>query len=343
MTILVRPRAWWYNKVPLSVLLGLMLLDRQPFTGKACLVLVTLVGTVCCVANYGYALNDLFDRDEDRQAGRSNIASDVGARTMWTVILLCAAGALIAAQIGGGVEALVLTAVALLLPLTYSRPPLRTKERGWLGVASDAAAAHVYPALLGAVIFVAQFHQGPSRLFVLALFVWSLATGLRGILSHQIQNEQSDRRSGLRTVIHRIGRRPLLRGVVFGLLPLEVMAFGIMIMHADLTLFARTIAGGYVAYESLKFLLQPFPVRVFDRSGEPYLPFVDEGFYKVWGPLVLSFDAALRDVRYLPLIPIYLLLFWPRVIQEWSEIRATAAKLRLLWANPEIEDRQSSL
>jgi len=295
------------------------------------------------VANYGYALNDLFDRDEDRRAGRSNVASDVSGGTMWTIILLSAAAALILAQIGGGVEALVLTAVVLFLPLTYSTTPWRTKERGWLGVVSDAAAAHVYPALLGAVIFVAQFHQTPSRPFVLGLCVWSLATGLRGILSHQIQGEQSDLRGGLRTVVHQIGRRPLIRSIVFGFLPLEVMTFGVMIMQADLSLFARAVVGGYVAYEYLKFLSQPFPVRVFDRTGEPYLPFVDEGFYKVWGPLLLSFDAALRDIRFLPLIPIYLLLFRPRVIHEWNEIRATAAKLQILWASPEVEDRQSSL
>ncbi len=41
--ILVRPRAWWFNKVPLSVTLVLLLLDGRPFSLGALAVLVLVV------------------------------------------------------------------------------------------------------------------------------------------------------------------------------------------------------------------------------------------------------------------------------------------------------------
>jgi hypothetical protein len=50
-----------------------------------------------------------------------------------------------------GLKGIALTAVELLLPATYPIPPIRTKERGLVGITSDALAAHVYPALLALI------------------------------------------------------------------------------------------------------------------------------------------------------------------------------------------------
>jgi hypothetical protein len=55
--ILVRPRAWWFNKVPLSVTLLLLLLDGRPVSVGSLAVLALLVLTICAVGNYGYALD----------------------------------------------------------------------------------------------------------------------------------------------------------------------------------------------------------------------------------------------------------------------------------------------
>jgi hypothetical protein len=52
---LVRARAWWFNKVPLSVTLVLLLLDGTALTVPAALTVVLVVLTVCAVGNYGYA------------------------------------------------------------------------------------------------------------------------------------------------------------------------------------------------------------------------------------------------------------------------------------------------
>jgi 4-hydroxybenzoate polyprenyltransferase len=320
MLILVRPRAWWNNKVPLSICVLLLLVDGKPCTVEVLVSLIALVGIVCCVANYGYALNELFDRDEDRRAGRSNAAETASNRRMWSIIVTSAAVALGVAQAAGGVAASLLTVGVLLLPLAYSVPPLRVKERGWAGILADALAAHVYPAVLALVVVSHQLFPVRHALLIVCAAIWSLATGLRGILSHQLQSEDSDRGAGLTTVVHRLGHGRLVRLVVLVILPIEIVSLAMLLLQSDGTVFLKTIAVTFVLYEFLKFRFNLFPVLVFTRRGQRYLPFVDEGFYKVWGPLALVVDAAFSDFLYLSLVPAFVLLFRPRITHEWHQL-----------------------
>jgi hypothetical protein len=66
--VLVRPRAWWNNKIPLSIFLFLVLVNGETLS-RAVLPFFGLIIVVCSVGNFGYALNDLYDQDEDRRAG----------------------------------------------------------------------------------------------------------------------------------------------------------------------------------------------------------------------------------------------------------------------------------
>lgn len=326
--ILIRPRAWWYNKVPISVLTGLLLVDGRPLTLSAVLALVGLVAIVSCVANYGYALNELYDREEDRRGGRVNVAECHGPRRMWMIIACSAAiGFLIANAVGGRVGVL-LTVGGLLIPLAYSVPPFCTKNRKWLGALCDASAAHVYPAMLALAIVSYQQLRSPTGVLLITAVVWSLMTGLRGILSHQLQSEGYDRVAGLLTVVHFYGHKRIASVVTFVILPAEVLAFGALIIQCNVTGIVGLIAALFLVYELLKFTFNAFPATVFDRSGAHYLPFVDEGAYKVWGPLALAIDAAVVDLRYLTAVPLYFAFFRPRIVGEWEQIRGTSDMVR---------------
>jgi 4-hydroxybenzoate polyprenyltransferase len=323
--ILVRPRAWWFNKVPLSILLVLLLIDGERLTYPTVTAVAAVIAIVCCVANYGYALNELFDVDEDRRGGRANLAATVSRARMWGIIVLSAGCAMVLAALLAGAAGSALTAGELLLPLAYSMPPLRVKERGWLGVLADAVGAHLYPAMLALVVVRHWSTRSDAALFAVAVAIWSLATGLRGILSHQLQSEEHDRATSLSTIVHRYGHATIERLVVFGILPIEVAAFCAVVLQSHATALFKTAWLLFILYELLKFTLNAFPVVVFKPEGQPYLPFVDEGFYKVWGPLALALDASLSDPFYLILVPLYVLLFRPRVQMEWQQMRTTAA------------------
>src|SRR5205823_4309031 len=110
------------------------------------LALASLVTVIALVCNFGYAINDLSDVEEDARTGKENAASRLGASGLMLVAFLSAFSSLAIAALAIGEAAAALTLCALLLPLAYSMPPLRIKQRKWMGVIADTLAAHVYPA-----------------------------------------------------------------------------------------------------------------------------------------------------------------------------------------------------
>ena len=333
---LVRPWAWWLNKVPLSVALVLLLLDSRPLDLRGALALVLVVLTVCAVGNYGYALNDLYDTDEDRRAGRGNAAVALGRRrTVWivTISALVAVGLATAAAGAAGAG---LALAELALPLAYSAPPLRIKERKWLGIAADALAAHVFPAVLALMTVRRLGAAFPSTLVIVCVAAWSLAAGLRGILSHQLHTAERDRAGGLTTVVHDLGRGPLEAFVVFGLLPLEAAGFLGAVAGSGAGPVLWACGGLYLACEAYRTLNGGhFRVRALRPEGQPYLPLVEESFYKAWGPLVIAVDAARVDPRFLAAPVLYAFLFR-------HHLRNETVRLRALWEQLAARSRLSA-
>ena len=327
-SLLIRPRAWWYNKVPLSVLLVFFLLAGNPFSPFGIVALIGVIGVVCGVANYGYALNELFDLEEDRRAGRNNSAAGRTRGDMWLIIAGSAVFALTVAGLVGHLEAVALTSAVLLLPLTYSVPPFRTKERGWAGVLSDALAAHVFPAALALTVMTKLSLPTLGTDVQTAILVWAFATGLRGILSHQLHDGKRDLSAGLMTVAHRYGHDRLSFFVICFILPIEtgflLAAVFLLPDHPAMTLAAVS----FCMVEGARFWLGRQPLYRFTTWWRGYIPFADEGFYKVWGPLALGTDLSFSSPLYAPLLLLFVGLFWPRIQTEWSQMRALRVELR---------------
>jgi len=326
-TALIRWRAWWFNKVPLSVTLMLLLLDDRSFTIDAAWAIVLVVLTICAVGNYGYAMNELYDIEEDARAQRANAATLLGQRRLVVISVMSAIVAELLAWSAAGMPGAVLTVVEIALPLLYSRPPWRIKERKWAGVAADALAAHVYPAAL-AMLVVSHWTLRPvTALLALSLLAWSAAVGVRGILSHQLHTAERDRQGGLTTVVHDFGAPKLETFITFVLLPIEVAGFIGAAATCDVGIIFWALSGLYLAYEAFKTFAGGFVVIALRPQGQPYIPFVEESFYKAWGPIVIALDAARVDLRFLVVIPLYWLLFRPHLQNETIRFRAVGRAL----------------
>ena len=326
--MLVRPRAWWYNKVPFSVVLVLVLLDGRRLSPTALAALLLVVLTVCAVGNYGYALNDLFDVVEDERAGRANAAAAIGARKTRAIVGGSAACAALLGAAAAGAAGGILTLATMAITATYSIPPLRLKERGWLAVVADALAAHVFPAVL-ALLTVTHWALRPiGATLWAAVLVWSAAAGVRGILSHLLHTAERDAGAGLRTLVHQLGARRLERFVVWALLPLEAAAFGVALIVCNAGIVVAVGIGLYGVYESYKTVSGRFRVSILRPAGQPYVPLLEESFYKAWGPLVLALDCARADLWWLLAVPVYALLFRPHLEIERNRVRAVSESLR---------------
>jgi len=313
--------------VPLTVTFGLLLVDGRALSWSVVAALALLVLSVCAAANYGYAINELFDVDEDARAGRVNAAAAIGVARVRGSAFVSAVVALLAATAAGGLAALALTVLELCQPLVYSVPPLRLKERGWLAVASDALAAHVYPAAL-ALLAVAHWHVRPVPLsLAVSAVVWSAAAGTRGILSHLLSTAERDRIAGLQTIVHVRGSPGLERALRLGLVPLELAAFVVMLLSCDGAFALWILVALWAVYEMARGV-RGFTSVVLRAEGRRYLPFSEERFYKAWGPLALAIDAARVDPFYLALVPVYAVLFRPLLVDELWRVRALIESVR---------------
>src|SRR5882757_1075887 len=77
---LVRTREWWDHKIPLALLLFFLLHIGHPFSTGTLFACLYLVVSVSAVANYGHAMNELYDREQDAKAQRTNDATLRGTR-----------------------------------------------------------------------------------------------------------------------------------------------------------------------------------------------------------------------------------------------------------------------
>lgn len=312
---LVRTREWWDHKIPLALLLFFLLHIGHPFSTGTLFACLYLVVSVSAVANYGHAMNELYDREQDAKAQRTNDATLRGTRYIGGVAFFSAAIALITAWFGAGAPSILLTAGALCLPTAYSVPPIRLKEQMWLGVLADALAAHVYPAAM-ALVLSAQWSIGHiTPTIVAASLVWSLMLGIRGILSHQVTSEFVDRQAGLNTVVHRLGADVIARLMLCLVLPVEIVAFAVVVIAVGPGASFYLIIAAFTALEA-RYVVNGAKLFSFSSNAFFTFPFLCSQFYGVWAATASLVALAFYDVRFLLMLPVYLLLFWARFDQE---------------------------
>ena len=78
------------------------------------------------------------------------------------------------------------------------------------------------------------------------------------------------------------------------LLPLEAAGFIGAMVVCDGGPMLWAFGALYVACEAFRTLDGQFAVTALRSEGQPYLPLVEESFYKAWGPIVIALDAARR-------------------------------------------------
>ena len=205
--VLGRVDNWWYSKVAPAIAISYCaaLMYRVPAWPTArSILMIAFVGL--CAGSYGHIINDVFDIEVDRNAGKRN---HVARFAPWQRFLFCALtlclGFAPALFVSTSTTSLLLLAVEFLLPTVYSVPPIRLKGRGALGLLCDSLGAHMVPCLYVISVLAhasghpARVHSAASTAFVCFTVIWALSLGLIGILIHEFEDRENDLRSGIRT------------------------------------------------------------------------------------------------------------------------------------------------
>lgn len=311
----VRADDWLWKFPPLLAVAYAFILveDHNTFTSLSSLILIFAVCGPAAAA-YGYMINDIFDLAADRAAGRKNWMGLFSPFQKFAACLLClCAGLLPVFFYEFGSTARYLLMVQFLLPTVYSVPPIRFKERGFLGVIVDSLGAHAVPVLFISAAFTYTGSVPQSEAYPLAISaaLWSFFLGLRNITIHQVRDRLNDKRANVRTFGGSRKPKKLRKLVLFVFLPCELVSLSVFLaiilqFSWVLAIFVCVFLVTELCRSHFKWTLSLFYPR---HNVERYVPFVTNGFYEFWLPLALAIQLTLVNLLYGSILIVHLLIF----------------------------------
>lgn len=310
----LRTNQWWGHMLgPIVAFAALQIGWRQVPPGEGLPRVLALVFSAVALAGYGYVVNDAADVEPDRLAGKANAMARFSMPVRLAVIAAFAVvGALPWLVFPLEAPALAALGAIYLIPLLYSVPPTRLKERHLLGPLADASNAFMAPALFTIALFAPLGEAaGPPLLMPVGAVAWTLGFGLRAILKHQVDDAENDERSGTTTFVVRFGAGRARAVVSRVLFPVELLGLALLALTVATWSWGTVVVGvGYGAcFHGARL------TGVIHRSLATTT--LDQGWwmtwYQTWPALLVSAGLAVWDPWYLVLVGLVAVMFWPRV------------------------------
>jgi len=235
---------------------------------------------------FSFAVNNVFDIEEDRRAGKkSNLVATNEVSARWAIVFSLIVGTVSTAffAYACGLEGALLSLACLTLGILYSAPPFRLKEKPFLDVLSHGLFLGSFLVLLGAY-FQGGIPNNTTYAYALAFFFISCIFQLQNMLGDYV----FDSDAGIKTSIVRLGslKRGRIASSIFILAGIaatlaSVWRFSLDWLPLSVLLFIQV----------LNFLLiQPktpvYVVYVYQKRVQPYL-------MVCWGVILLLVTLAL--------------------------------------------------
>ncbi len=314
---LTRAGEWWeYKLVPiLTAFYATALVLHAAVTSIWVSALSLLLATVTA-AIYASAINELTDRADDAAAGKRNRAAEQPRSVAALLIVAVGAGLLFAWLWRDDALLFSCYLATWLAFVLYSIPPIRLKKRGLPGVLCDAAGEQMFPALVAVFVACRGAHRAASGAWLASVAVWALAHGLRGIIWHQLNDVENDRRAGVLTFAARHARGAAGLGT-FLIFPLELAALAVMLWQ---------VASGWPPlFLALYILYAIDSARRWGTKPVIVVPkarffIVLQEFYSALFPIALLIAASLREHRDLLILAAHVLIFPRRIFHALRRI-----------------------
>lgn len=286
----VRWDHWYESKLPLFFIVGYTLIILE---GGGLQSFWNYIRLVCFSASYlafGYAVNDYCDQDMDLQVGKPNRIAYLQKFSARIIITTLMALSIVFLPIKN-LHSVSLALIAFFFMGFYSMPPLRFKERGFIGLLVAAAAQRTLPTLL---FFETFNHWGVDVLILSVLYTF---IGLRWILGHQLWDIENDRSTGIHTFTTKYGERVSRRILVYLVAPLEVLFLILTVInYRGILPWLVYILGFYSIWFGITLWRRNkhgIPFTVFSPE---WIPLAD--FYFILWPLSLVASLAINHPLY---------------------------------------------
>ncbi len=144
----------------------------------------------------GYFLNDLFDEKQDFLSKKFNFTRIINKYLMvLTISLFWFLGFYLIHSLSKNASFLLV--IQFLLLCIYSVPGIRLKEKGLLGLVTDAFYAHVIPAII--LLNILQEYTAIPVFLWISFSTFSFLLGMRDITIHQLEDLENDIQSNTQT------------------------------------------------------------------------------------------------------------------------------------------------
>ncbi len=275
------------------------------------LVASTLFVLLCLYAASGYSLNQYFDRGVDEACGKHRDIGDFPVATArMTIVILLAGAFLFSLQwlLEGRFSAWMIYWISIVAAIAYSMPPMRLKERGYLGWIGASLAQRVLP-------FVVIFEYFGVWTWISAgLCVLALMTGLRYIIVHQLEDYESDLKSSVQTVATRVGPQQLRILLYRYIFPLELLS--LMVLAISMSLESGILLGGFAVF-GLTLVAACARKRAGYVTPELNLQKYELlwGLYCIYWPIAMGVFLVMNTIAYLPFL-VFVVLWVSRWIKH---------------------------
>jgi len=330
---IARSGNWWNSKIPpvFGLAFGAALVYRVS-AWETLAYVVSILTTGMCAGAYGHLINDIFDLEADRKAGKKNVLSSFSPWQRWAFVVITIVGGFLPAWVlhFSSISTGLLVA-EYALPSIYSIPPFRLKERGWLGVLADASGAHIVPCLF--VTSLMAYAPSATRDFSAASFesmfypaaavLWATAVGLKGIIMHELGDLESDLSAGVRTFAAQLDFARIKRGALM-LFRIEIALFFLFcLVLSRLAPLVLLSALGFLLLTRVKVREAP---HVFgrDKVGKLLMPLVwtSNPYYETYFAVAMGIHLGIRNPALLPIPVLLPLLFRDNWKDAWKDLRS---------------------
>lgn len=267
------------------------------------------------VAGMGYALNDYHDYEDDIKNGKQNLFINFSRpASVLLVILFLTLSVFPWFILPFDRYSLYLILLEFFLFIVYALPPFRLKEKGFLGVLTDALYAQVVPCVLAAYTYSKIENKVSFPVFFVLIYLgWLILTGIRNILNHQLEDYDNDRNTNTHTFVIKHGLSFTRQWVMRLLVPAELLLFLPLLYFlpqtSHLFLYAYLVyVGAYYIKEKVrkKDLLED-QLEQYDFFNKQIL----NEFYEIHFPLMLLFYFSFFQPFFIWIFSLNLLLFFP--------------------------------
>lgn len=315
----IRSNHWWGFKA--APILGFTYLYFSffefPFSDKLLIFLLSAM-TILGIAGFGYVINDIYDIEVDRKAGKKNPFEGKSTAFIFFVISVLVFIALLPWYfLKSNWSIWIALSFQMILYFLYAHPLTRLKEKSIWGPICDALYGHAVPIIIACLTYQQYINELPYHQiwFFSSLFLWQFFKGLRNIFLHQLEDYDNDIKSGVQTITTQRGRDKIYQKTLFVIQPIEIVF---------LVLFLGSITSSFPSiwlFLGVFLLLYVFGHGVFRNvvwdskvySNNTYLYFINN-FYETYLPYFFLVFCIINDPYCIVLLMLHVLLF-PSTIQ----------------------------